>query len=719
MKSTKNKFYPLILFLLAHLSLHAQYFGGISDGSSQNTLTNNVCGTPASFYAYIGGNGDGNSVQTVINSVCGIPPGGFAYLGGSGDGNSQQTIINTTCGLPPSAYAYTGGIGDGEGVHALMNSVCPPPPQFYAYFGSSGDGAAMEKSVSCAIVMPVADFTASPNPICVNNDVTFTDTSTNAVGWEWTVTGGTFVSPSTMYSQNPVVHYATAGTYTVTLKARNHDGDDLETKTDYIVVNSTASVSNTTPGSRCGAGTVTISATPSSGTIRWYSAATGGTLLFTGNSFTTPSISTTTTYYAEAYNGCTSTSRTAVIATINAIPTITGNPASRCDAGTVTISASPSAGTVTWYDAATGGTLLSTGTTYTTPSISTSTSYYAETTSSAGCPSVRIEVIATVNTTPTVTATTPASRCGSGSVTLGATASAGTLNWYDAATGGTYLGSGTSFATPNLAATTSYYVEASNTGCPSARTEVIATINVVPTITSTTPASRCGSGSVTLGATTSAGTLDWYDAATGGTLVGTGTSFTTATISATTNYYVEVTNGTCTSARTQVTATVDITPAPTGNANQTFCAGETVSLIVLTSGTNIVWYDAATGGTVVPGSTLLTDATTYYASQNPSGCESDARLAVTMTLGGCLGSEEFDFTEFKAYPNPVSDILYISFKENISKVEIVNMLGQVLKVKQVNNYEDKVEMSEFPKGTYLLRVSIDDKKVKTLKIIKK
>ena len=46
----------------------------------------------------------------------------------------------------------------------------------------------------------------------------------------------------------------------------------------------------------------------------------------------------------------------------------------------------------------------------------------------------------TVNAIPTITGTTPGSRCGTGTVILGASASAGTINWYAAATGGTILG---------------------------------------------------------------------------------------------------------------------------------------------------------------------------------------------------------------------------------------------------------------------------------------
>lgn len=60
-------------------------------------------------------------------------------------------------------------------------------------------------------------------------------------------------------------------------------------------------VTSTTPASRCGIGTVTLSATPNAGSfINWYGAPAGGSVLFTGNNFTTPSLSATTTYYAEA-----------------------------------------------------------------------------------------------------------------------------------------------------------------------------------------------------------------------------------------------------------------------------------------------------------------------------------------------------------------------------------------------------------------------------------
>ncbi|MBT8283734.1 MAG: gliding motility-associated C-terminal domain-containing protein, partial [Muriicola sp.] len=59
--------------------------------------------------------------------------------------------------------------------------------------------------------------------------------------------------------------------------------------------------------------------------INWYDASSGGNLVATGDTFVTPVINTTTTYYVEATaNGCTS-EREAVTATVNNVPN-TGAP---------------------------------------------------------------------------------------------------------------------------------------------------------------------------------------------------------------------------------------------------------------------------------------------------------------------------------------------------------------------------------------------------------
>ena len=53
---------------------------------------------------------------------------------------------------------------------------------------------------------------------------------------------------------------------------------------------------------------------------------------------------------------------------------------------------------------------------------------------------------------------------------------------------------------------------------------------------------------------------------------------------------------------------------------------------LVASGTAVKWYDAASGGNLLPGTTLLVNGTTYYATQTINGCESTARFAVTATV---------------------------------------------------------------------------------------
>jgi hypothetical protein len=69
-----------------------------------------------------------------------------------------------------------------------------------------------------------------------------------------------------------------------------------------------------------------LEAIASTGTaiINWYANSSVGTSLGTGLKFTTPSITINTTYYVDATeNGCTTTLRTAVLATVNPIPVLT------------------------------------------------------------------------------------------------------------------------------------------------------------------------------------------------------------------------------------------------------------------------------------------------------------------------------------------------------------------------------------------------------------
>jgi hypothetical protein len=235
---------------------------------------------------------------------------------------------------------------------------------------------------------------------------------------------------------------------------------------------------------------LTVAASGGSITYAWYrntsNSSSGGTLIPGNNTatYTPPSTSAGTTYYyAQASNSCTGSTPVAsnvASFTVNPLPTaplITASGAtSICTGQTVILTSSYSTGNV-WYK---DGAVIPSGTSASI-TVSSAGSYTVEHTNANGClspASTATQVL--VNTTPTVSSTTPANRCDAGTVVLGATASAGTLNWYAASTGGASLGTGTSFTTPSINATTTYYVDATNNGCTSARTAVVATVFALP-----------------------------------------------------------------------------------------------------------------------------------------------------------------------------------------------------------------------------------------------
>ncbi|UMB53477.1 choice-of-anchor L domain-containing protein [Lutibacter sp. A64] len=74
--------------------------------------------------------------------------------------------------------------------------------------------------------------------------------------------------------------------------------------------------------------------------------------------------------------------------------------------------------------------------------------------------------------------------------------------------------------------------------------------------------------------------------------------------------------------------------APTGEAEQEFCAvnNPTVANLTTTTGEAIQWYEDATGGTALDSTIALENEEDYYATQTIGGCESTTRLKVVVTI---------------------------------------------------------------------------------------
>lgn len=213
----------------------------------------------------------------------------------------------------------------------------------------------------------------------------------------------------------------------------------------------------TTPNSICDSGSFTLNATATTGaTINWYDAAIGGNLLGTGNSYTTPIINTTTTFYADP--GCES-NRKAVIATVNptpAKPVAAASTVYNCGPGSVIIEANSDIGVINWFTTSTGGTSVHMGNSFTTPALSTNTTYYAQASYSTCINTDRTPVNIIIYTPPVVTDET-LSLCQFQKITLDTGISGMTYLWntgatsqtIDATSGGTYTVDVTSPAPEN------------------------------------------------------------------------------------------------------------------------------------------------------------------------------------------------------------------------------------------------------------------------------
>jgi Zn-dependent metalloprotease len=123
--------------------------------------------------------------------------------------------------------------------------------------------------------------------------INFNNTTAAGLSYKWSFGDGV-VSTST----NPAHTYTTNGTYSVKLLANGcvAGSKDSVLKTSYITIN--APLPATGSGSLICNGTSASLSANGNGIINWYNAASGGSLIATGNTLTTPNLNNSTTYYA-------------------------------------------------------------------------------------------------------------------------------------------------------------------------------------------------------------------------------------------------------------------------------------------------------------------------------------------------------------------------------------------------------------------------------------
>ena len=106
----------------------------------------------------------------------------------------------------------------------------------------SGGGQAFSMIISGDInnaLAPVSDFYTDNTEPGINQEISFTDASTNVpTSWQWTFSPTTvqYLNGTTSTSHNPEVEFIATGTYDVSLYTANATGNNTETKINYITV---------------------------------------------------------------------------------------------------------------------------------------------------------------------------------------------------------------------------------------------------------------------------------------------------------------------------------------------------------------------------------------------------------------------------------------------------------------------------------------------------
>jgi gliding motility-associated-like protein len=245
-------------------------------------------------------------VVTGPDSIC---SGNAATLTATAPGGTYKWYEVATGGTP----IYTGAI--------YHTPVLNASTTYYVEVESSSLCASTSRTPVTVKVgaTPSNAVVAGPDSICSGNTATLTATAPGGTyKWYEVATGGTPVFIGTVF-QTPVLN--SDKTYYVEVESAVSCLSVSRTPVKIIVHTTPVSPVVATTDTICARNAVTLLATAPGGTYKWYEIATGGTPIYTGDSFHTPVLNSTKTYYVEveSTSKCTSTSRTPVTVPVSEV----------------------------------------------------------------------------------------------------------------------------------------------------------------------------------------------------------------------------------------------------------------------------------------------------------------------------------------------------------------------------------------------------------------
>jgi gliding motility-associated-like protein len=626
--------------------------GGGGGGGQGGNGGNGGTGGGSTYGIFIFNNGaNGNVVDCqIVNGTPGT--GGLGSAGGAGGigGNGGAGGAGSTT----TGAGGAGGKGGNGGAGSAGGNGCTGIAATVKVVG--GTALATNNTLNM-IAQPIITV---DNKACTNVIMAH---ATAAASPAWS-SFGTGAAPASGAGSPANTTYSTLGRKTVVMNANNY------TDFNNIIVNPpstgsiVASASSICPGTAnfvsTAIGTAGLnyswSVSPAGATIG--SALTSSTSIQFPNTGSTPITYTVTlTINSNCCGNLVPITTTIVVNPIPANPTASVNAI--CTGGVATYSAtSPSGANFGWYNAASSGTLLTTGTTYSVPNISGPVTVYVQATNASGCTSSLVPVVVTPSVVPPPNVI-PGSACDIGMVQVGIDTVAGATgyNWYADASGTTLVQSGTSLNyNQNIGTaggTYTVYVQTQMTGCTSSSlVPVTASVSSTPITLANTIMPNdtvCSNTSVTFSLTPGGGN---------GTFTYTWSPFTsssntaTQTFTASESVNVNISSNGCSKI---FYLPIIVNPNPKDSIGVPVaisCASPTVTLngSFSESGPDITYNWTTTGGNILTSPSLNT------IDVNSAGTYS---LTVTNTLTGCSSVQNVVVTGSSALPTvTVSPTVY-------------------------------------------------------------
>ena len=354
--------------------------------------------------------------------------------------------------------------------------------------------------VTPPIFTPPPSLTISPNSAGCKASVTLTTPAvTDNVG--------------VIYISNNAPPSFSVGTTTFAWTAYDAAGNNSSITQTVIVLAPVLTPSSVASASLCSGNSILLNASTVNGDIEWYNVSTGGASIQNGNSYQTPVLNNSITYYVGAdQNGCKSLRTPLVVVVKTTPPAPAVIQPTICSGTTTTMSAIVSSGNVKWYNS--NNILIGTNPTFNTPILNTNTTYYVQNTSN-GCEGYLDTVTVFVKQTPVMPVASGTNICIGMTATVVATGPGGSYEWYDTYTNGSLLSNNSLLTLSNLITNKNVYVQTTINGCVSARKEVQIIVtptqpdNISPTISG--PVLLCQEDTLTYttGAANYAYTYNW------------------------------------------------------------------------------------------------------------------------------------------------------------------------------------------------------------------